>query len=207
MAKINRSPLRGLGTRTVGPGEALYGVANPLYVQAAWPMLAAALEAAWNGDGSLLLQQSDLYTGRNADGTYDNSLEANTAINCLDHPPPASIAAFQALAASAARQAPFFGASLVWGDIACLYWPVPPVTRPGPLRDSGAPPVVVVGTTGDPATPYAWAQHLASELDDGILVTRDGDGHGAYLSSQCVRTAVDAYLIHLTPPVALTCST
>ena len=206
MARIRSAPIPA-GTRSLGPGEALLGVAEPLYSQAQWPNLAIALERAWDGDGSGLMQLNDAYMGRRADGTFDNSLEANTAINCLDHPVPSSIAGFQQLAAAAAKQAPFFGPPLAWGAIACLYWPVPPVSKPGPVKAAGAPPIVVIGTTGDPATPYAWAEHLTSEFDDGILVTRDGDGHGAYLQSQCVRNALDAYLIKLVKPVALTCAT
>jgi hypothetical protein len=142
----------------------------------------------------------DEYVGRHADGTYDNIVESNTAINCLDRPSPGSITAFTAVAATAARQAPFFGASDVWGDLPCLYWPVRPVSQPGPITAKGAPPIVVVGSTGDPATPYAWAQHLTAELGSAVLVTRHGQGHGAYLASACVRSVVDSYLINLTVP-------
>ena len=200
MARIKATPLAAGGSRTLGPGEALFGVADPLYSPTTWPQLAAALEQAEAGSGASLLSYYDDYTGRHADGTYDNSLEANTAINCLDHPGPTSTAGFQALAAQAAKQAPFFGPPVAWGSVSCLEWPVPPIGKVGPLHAPGAPPILVVGSTGDPATPYAWARSLASELGSGILVTRQGEGHGGYLASQCVRTAVDAYLLTLTDP-------
>ncbi|MHB8466738.1 MAG: alpha/beta hydrolase [Acidimicrobiales bacterium] len=200
MARIDSAPLpAGLG-RTLGPGEALFGVADPLYAEGTWPALAGALEAAEGGDGTGLMSFYDEYSGRHADGSYDNSLEANTAINCADHAPPPSVPAFQALAAAAAKQAPYFGAPVAWGAIPCLYWPVPARAGAGAIHPAGAPPIVVVGSTGDPATPYAWAQHLTAELGTATLVTRHGQGHGAYLVSGCVRAAVDDYLIRLTVP-------
>jgi pimeloyl-ACP methyl ester carboxylesterase len=207
MARIDADPLPAGPGRTLGAGEALFAVADPLYTPTTWPALAIALENAESGDGAALMSFYDDYAGRHPDGHYDNVQEANTAINCLDHPTPPSIAAYQALAATASRQAPYFGAPVVWGNIACLYWPVPPPRNVPAIRADGNPPIVVVGSTGDPATPYAWAGHLATLLH-GRLITREGQGHGAYLVSPCVRDAVDAYLISLTdPPAGLDCRT
>jgi pimeloyl-ACP methyl ester carboxylesterase len=199
MATIDAAPLV-VGTRHLGPGETFYGVADLLYTPQTWPDLASALQQAAQGDGSGLLAASDDYTGRHSDGTYDNSLVSNTAINCVDRQSPPTIAALQALATQAATKAPYFGPGVAWSSIACLYWPVPPETRTGPMHAPGAPPILVVGSTGDPATPYAWAKSLAQELGSGILVTRDGNGHGAYLASSCVQNIVNAYLENLIDP-------
>jgi len=207
MARIGAHPIPAGGGRTLGAGEAVYGVALPLYEQASWPALAKGLADAEQGSGATLLSFNDAYTERRSNGTYANVLQANLAINCVDHPSPSGPDEFGALAEVASRQAPFFGAPVAWGAIPCAYWPVPPVTHPGPLQAPGAPPILVTGSTGDPATPYPWARHLASELGSGVLLTRHGQGHGGYPASACVRAVEDDYLLALTvpPPAALDC--
>ena len=95
---------------------------------------------------------------------------------------------------------------IAYNDLACAFWPVAAQRTPKAVTAAGAPPIVVVGSTGDPATPYAWAVALAKELDSGVLVTRNGEGHTAYRASSCVRDAIDAYLLKLTVPKdGLTC--
>jgi hypothetical protein len=135
-----------------------------------------------------------------------------TAVDCLDRPWPRSIPAWQAAAAKAAKRAPLFGPTLVYGSLPCAYWPVP--SRPvlsGPAP-AGAPPVLVVGDLHDPATPYGWAEALARWLDrggaqKGVLLGWNGEGHTSYMQgSACVDNAVDAYLISLrTPPNGTVC--
>jgi hypothetical protein len=96
--------------------------------------------------------------------------------------------------------APQFGAANVWSSLPCAYWPVL-AAAPVPLRAAGAPPILVVGTTRDPATPFRWAQALTRDLKSGVLLGWNGDGHTAYLEgSSCVDTAVDRYLISLATP-------
>jgi hypothetical protein len=88
----------------------------------------------------------------------------------------------------------------MWGSLPCAYWPLRGAA-PAPLHAAGAPPILVVGTTRDPATPFRWAQALSQSLKSGVLLGWNGDGHTAYLmGSTCVDTAVDSYLISLTPP-------
>jgi pimeloyl-ACP methyl ester carboxylesterase len=200
MASIAAHPLPGGNGRTLGPGEAFNGVLAPLYDDEEWPDLASALAAAQGGDGSQLMAQNDAYLDRSPNGTYDNEEVANVAISCADDP-PLTLAQIEALAVSAAKQAPFFGGPVAWSLLSCTYWPVAATGRPGPLHAPGAPPLLVVGSTGDPATPYAWAQALASELP-GVLVTRHGDGHAAYPYSACVRAIADRYLTTLAVPTA-----
>ncbi|HMC08652.1 MAG TPA: alpha/beta hydrolase, partial [Actinomycetota bacterium] len=121
--------------------------------------------------------------------------------NCVDSTYPTNLADYKAEATRVAQQAPIFGASLVWGSLVCAYWPVPPVIQPGPLHAAGAPPILVIGTTADPATPYQWAQALASQLEKGVLLTHVGDGHTSLgTGSGCVDGAVTSYLITLAPP-------
>jgi pimeloyl-ACP methyl ester carboxylesterase len=183
--------------RALGAGEANIGVANALYAgRDGWDDLGKALNDAARGDGSALLALSDQYTGRQPDGTYDNETAAFYATVCLDGPAPRTIEAVTELAKRAARVAPHFGPSTVWSGLPCTYWPVPAVTKPAPVHALGAPPIVVVGNTDDPATPYTGAQSLAKELRSGHLLTYVGEGHTAYgRGDECIDNAVDDYLI------------
>jgi pimeloyl-ACP methyl ester carboxylesterase len=200
LARARNSPLRVPGnTRTVGPSEFLYGTAVALYSTADWPRLGQSLQAATEGDGSYFLQNFDAYTGRRVDGSYNNLFEANAAINCDDVPAP-TISQIEAAVPAAEAAAPIFGLQNLYSELSCSVWPIPASGKPGALHAPGAPPIVVVGSTGDPITPYQWAQAMASELQSGVLLTRVGDGHTGYRSSSCIRTAVDAYLISLTVP-------
>jgi hypothetical protein len=204
--RVRSSPLHVPGTdRTVGPSELLYGTAAALYSPALWDHLGTALAQAESGNGADILGLFDSYTGRNADGTYANIFEANAAVNCLDAPTP-TVPVIQRAAVQAEAAAPVFGAANIYGQITCSVWPVKATGHVGPLRAPGAPPIVVIGSTGDPITPYSWARGLASELGSGVLLTRVGDGHTAYSYSRCVRNAVDAYLVDLkVPPAGTTC--
>jgi pimeloyl-ACP methyl ester carboxylesterase len=202
LARVRSSPLPVPGTsRTVGPSELLYGTAAALYSTATWRDLGYALAQASSGDGTTLLELFDSYTGRNPDGSYSNLFEANAAINCLDAPAP-NLAQILAAAPTAQSLAPVFGVQNLYSEAGCSVWPVPATGHIGPIHAAGSPPIVVVGSTGDPITPYAWAQALASQLQHGVLLTRVGRGHTAYRASSCVRSAVDNYLIAVTPPSA-----
>ena len=190
-----------LGTGQVADGALLLnGVAAGLYSKPAWPVLRTGLAGAFGGDGTVLLELANLLLERNPNGTYSNLVDADTAISCLDRPWPRSLPAWQASAAAAARAAPLFGAPIVWGNLPCAYWPVPSDPLPA-LTAKGAPPILVVGTTRDPATPYRWARALAGDLSSGVLLGRDGDGHTAYgQGSACVDTIVTDYLTGLKVP-------
>ena len=184
--------------RTLDIGEANIGVASALYGgngADGWGALGTALNDAARGDGGPLLALSDSYTGRNTGGTYDTDTAALYAIGCLDGPEPPTLEAVRQLAVRAARVSPHFGASTVWLGLPCTYWHAPPVGRPGPIHAAGAPPIVVIGNTDDPATPYEQAQALAHELSSGRLLTYVGEGHTAYGRDDCIDKAVDTYLI------------
>jgi hypothetical protein len=178
----------------------LGGVESALYSKSFWQYLSVGLTRAFAGNGTLLVALADALLERGPTGRYTNLMDANMAVNCIDRPWPRSLAAWSSAADSAAKAAPQFGAANMWGSLPCAYWPVPAAPQV-PLRAAGAPPILVVGTTRDPATPYRWAQALARSLKSGVLLGWNGDGHTAYLSgSSCVDTAVDRYLITLSPP-------
>jgi pimeloyl-ACP methyl ester carboxylesterase len=200
MAKLDSNPLPppAEGRPEVGPGVALNAVIQALYSVDLWPSLANALNEAQHGNGEGLLALSDSYLERNNNGTWSNTIEAFIAISCLDDPVPRDINAYDALAVQFAQDAPRLGRSFAYG-YQCALWPVPP--RPGPkATGAGAPPILIVGTTGDPFTPLAQTQQLADAMESGVLLVRVGEGHTAYGEDKCVDDAIDAYILDLTVP-------
>jgi pimeloyl-ACP methyl ester carboxylesterase len=194
--------------RELGAGEFFEGLAAGLYSTSDWTELWQALGQAKSGDGAGVLAFADSLTERNADGSYTNLIESNTAINCIDRPAPKSVATYDADAVKFAAKAPDFGAAIEYGSLPCAFWKVPPVEPLHEVHAVGAPPILVIGTTRDPATPYVWAQALAKQLQSGVLLTHDGDGHTAYLDHDtCVDAAVKTYIDNLvTPKVGTVCS-
>ncbi|MGX5697468.1 alpha/beta hydrolase [Agromyces soli] len=204
-ASLDASPLRGTDGRYVGGDTYLTAIISALYSPDSWSYLSDMFDAVMLGDADPALSLADFYYGRNADGSYsDNSTEAFRAINCLDYPlPPADEdrAAEQAeIEAAAPVIGPFWGYDSAAG---CELWPVQGDAQRAPIHAAGAAPILVVGTTGDPATPYEWAVALADQLDSGVLVSYDGEGHTAYnKSNSCVNDAVERYFIDGTVPAA-----
>jgi pimeloyl-ACP methyl ester carboxylesterase len=197
------------GDRVVTQSLAFYGVAMPLYSEDWWPMLTQALDEVVNaGTGDMLLYLADLYNDRNADGTFaSNSTEAFSAVNCIDARGSDDPETMSKEAAEIEAAAPVLGTYFTYGGISCADWPYPVVEREYDVAAPGTPPIVVVGTTGDTATPYEWAQGLATTLDEGVLVTYEGEGHTAYTrSNDCIGDAVEDYLVEGTAPEdGLTC--
>jgi pimeloyl-ACP methyl ester carboxylesterase len=186
--------------RPVGPGEFSIGTIAPLYGgEDGWRVLSSALAAAESGDGNALMSQVEQYLGRAADGSYSNETEANNAVNCLDRASP-TVAQVRAQADRFKMAAPNFGLTALTQLLLCSHWPVAGQDVPPP-QGVGAAPIVVVGTTNDPATPYAWAGALAMQLASGVLLTADGEGHTAYgRGNACIDDAVNAYFISGTVP-------
>ncbi|HZX07020.1 alpha/beta hydrolase [Kribbella sp.] len=196
-------PLPGDGQRQVTQALAMLGLVYPLYLKDFWPRLEDAVAAGLSGDGSRLLALADEYTNRQPTGYADNSNEVQIAVNCSDRPDATSIAQIQAEVPKFKAASPRFGEFMAWSSVSCVNWPVKPTNTPHPIKAAGAKPIVVLGTTRDPATPYGWAVGLAHELESGVLVTRDGDGHTAYLSGNaCVKNVVESYLVQGNTPAA-----
>ncbi|WP_299446662.1 alpha/beta hydrolase [uncultured Phycicoccus sp.] len=183
-------------------GWASLGIAAAMYDQGAWRTLVDALDDAVAGDGTALMQLADQYADRNPGGGYaGNIMEVIYAVNCLDKPESDSVEEHARLAEEAAAEAPTWGPYLMWSSLPCGYWPVPPAGEPHLVTAEGAEPIVVIGTTRDPATPYEWAVRLRDQLAEAALITYDGDGHTAYTrSNACVDDAVDAYYLEGTLP-------
>ncbi|MFE0964001.1 alpha/beta hydrolase [Streptomyces fungicidicus] len=182
---------------------ATMGVIAAMYDEGAWEQLREALTAAMKDkDGAGLLVLSDSYYERDAKGEYSNLMFANAAVNCLDLPPAFdSPDEVRRALPDFEKASPVFGEGLAWASLNCAYWPVRATGEAQRIEARGAAPIVVVGTTRDPATPYRWAEALAGQLDSARLLTYEGDGHTAYgRGSACIDSAINTYLLEGTPP-------
>ena len=194
-AKVRAHP-EPVGSRSLGAGEFFVGLASGFYSTSEWPGLRTALASAQRGSGAGLLAFADELTERHRDGSYSNLMESNMAINCVDRETPRSVDAFDAAASRARQASAHFGVDILYSSLPCAFWHVPPVEHAHPASAPGAPPILVVGTTHDPATPYVDAQALAAQLGPaGRLVTLAGDGHTAYLRGNgCIEAILNPYL-------------
>lgn len=203
IGSTDADPVPAAGQAPVGPGAVYDALLDSLYSPSSFPVLGEALAELADGDGTAVAALAAAYV---ANGSA-NGEAAGQAIDCLDHPVSRQPSTYAALAARFATDAPVFGPLLAWGEMGCAVWPVLPTRTPAPITAAGAPPIVVVGTTGDPATPYTWAQALAGQLKSGVLVTWQGTSHVALYYSPCIRQIDAAYLADLTVPAAgTTCS-
>ncbi|HSE09164.1 MAG TPA: alpha/beta hydrolase [Nocardioidaceae bacterium] len=194
--EVERRPLPASNDRQLEVGNAVLGIWAPLYNEGYWPLLDQALRSGFDGEGQALMTLSDAYTSRGPDGYLDNSLEALYAVNCLDHDDTMPSSEVADLVPKFEKASPTFGAIFAYGLSSCEQWPVDGMRNPGKLTAEGAEPILVIGTSRDPATPLEWAEALASQLDSGVLVARDGDGHTGYnAGNQCVDDVVESYLV------------
>ncbi|MBK9546427.1 MAG: alpha/beta fold hydrolase [Dehalococcoidia bacterium] len=194
--------------RPAGPGEVQLGIISAMYSTFSWNSLTQALVAAQGGDGSGLVDLTDEYLQRDGSGDYPNLIEANAAVNYVDQVCPKDPDAYRNLGDEFAKQAPTFGRSAATAGLTCAYWQAAPDAVRAP-EAKGAPPILVIATTNDPATPYEWGKALSEQLDSGVLVTHRGEGHTIYAQgNKCIDSLVNAYLLALAVPAAgTTCGT
>ncbi|MER5579239.1 alpha/beta hydrolase [Streptomyces massasporeus] len=200
LQRIDARPLAtGAPGRKLTQTLAVTGIILPLYSKDSWPTLTSALEAAEAGDGSELLVLADRYNERDPSGRYGTTTHSQRVISCLDDRQRPTVAETKKLLPQFERISPVFGTFLGWDTAGwCHDWPVPGQHDSPEVSAPDAAPVLVVGNTGDPATPYEGARRMAGELGKGVgvLLTWRGEGHGAYGSgSDCVDSTVDAYLL------------
>ena len=203
LASVEASPMTAADGRVVTVSTFVSGFILPLYDDINWPVLSQALEGALrDNDPTMMLRLADISADRDVDGHYkSNSTVAFNAINCLDYPMVSDDAQMAADARDLEEASPTIGKYLAYGGVTCEVWPYGPVNEPHAIKASGAADVLVIGTTGDPATPYEWAQSLAAQMDSAVLVTWEGEGHTAYgRGSQCVEDLVDDYFVDGTVP-------
>lgn len=208
MAKLDVTPLQ-VGARQLTRRLAGDAVTIAMYNQDYWPRLDQALAQLDHGDGSGMLTLADAWNERNPGGTYSNFANgAFAATQCIDRigAPRTEIGPEDPIGPAIEKASPFFGPLIAWEGLYCEFWP----ELPRPYRQvtvSGAPPILLIGATNDPATPYSWAKGVHNEIPDSVLLTRVGNGHTSYGFSSCIAAAEDAYLFSLTlPPSGTTCN-
>lgn len=201
MAKAEAKPIPAPGAdRPAGPGEVELGILSALYSKQTWNFLTRALQDAQNGDGTGLVRLTDQYLQRESNGDYPNLIEANAAVNYVDEECPKDPEAYKAMAADFVKDAPTFGASAATSGLTCAYWKAKADPLTAPVA-KGAPPIVVIATTNDPATPYEWGKALSQQLSTGVLLTHRGEGHTIYAQGDsCIDAAVNAYLLTVAAP-------
>ncbi|MEU6097378.1 alpha/beta hydrolase [Streptomyces sp. NPDC047079] len=204
LKRIDAKPLPTSSGRELTQTLALTGIVLPLYSRESWPTLTSALQAAKGGDGSELLRLADGYNNRDARGHYGTASHSQRVISCLDEKQRPQVRQVKQLLPEFEQISPVFGDYLGWDTAGwCHDWPVPGQVDHAEVSAPGAAPVLLVGNTGDPATPYEGARRMADALGKGVGVelTWKGEGHGAYGSgSTCVDSAVNAYLLNGTVP-------
>ncbi|AOZ73255.1 hypothetical protein BK816_08130 [Boudabousia tangfeifanii] len=193
---LHQKPLRtGDPKRPLTENLAITAIMGSMYNQQWFPILTQGLENAMlKGNGQILLSMADQMNDRLDDGTYKgNSKESFFAVNALDYPIEGDMDTWQKQAKELLEKHPILGEQFMLGDALRQDWPVKPVGKRGPIKAEGAPPILVIGTTGDPATPLSMAQSLAEQLDKGVLLTVKGWNHTAYNSNanECVTQTVD----------------
>lgn len=206
LASLEQSPLPTGDGRDLTVAAGSTGLYLTLYSNDYWPYLTQAFNEAFDSkDGTTFIRLADFYNSRNDDGSYkNNELEANIAINCMDKRSPDTDAARAAQNARVLAASPTLGKYWQNGSLLCAKWPYPVAKRPASYAAVGAPTIMVIGTTGDPATPYQESVSLAHDiLAKGFLVTFEGEGHTAYgRSNSCVSGVVDDFLVDGKLPAA-----
>ncbi|MET8245633.1 alpha/beta hydrolase [Streptomyces sp. NPDC005202] len=204
LKRMDAKPLPTSSGRKLTQTLAVTGIVLPLYSKDSWPTLTSALTAAEQGDGSKLLSLADAYNARDTSGHYGTTTQAQRVISCLDDKQRPTPAQTKKLLAEFEKVSPVFGDFMGWDTAGwCHDWPVAGQYDTPEVSASGAAPILVVGNTGDPATPYEGARKMVDELGKGVGVelTWKGEGHGAYGSgSDCVDSTVNAYLLKGTVP-------
>ncbi|GAA0722814.1 alpha/beta hydrolase [Dactylosporangium roseum] len=198
------APVKGRDGRTATAGWVFTAVVSSLYSESSWRTLAQAMQDLRSGKPDKMFVLADSYAERDPSGKYNNMFDANAAVGCTDSDDTPTVEQARALQAQWRQKYPLFGGSLAL-NLICAQWPGKRDPYPTGAA-TGSAPIVVIGTLGDPATPYEQAPALAKMLGVGTLVTWKGEGHTAYPKTGCIIDAVDRYLIDLrVPPANLTC--
>ena len=190
-----------VGTRQLTRGLGLTAIFGAMYDEGSWTDFDRALASLDAGDGSPMLAFADTFNERNDDGTYSSSVNgALDATDCIDaRRATADISAYDRLGPDLLKASPLFGPMVQYSALQCAFWPVDGRSVEQPSIE-GVPPLLLLGATGDPVTPYAWAKEMNKEIPGSVLLTRQGNGHTSYGFSDCIDSAADNYLLNLALP-------
>ncbi|CAN5206546.1 alpha/beta hydrolase [soil metagenome] len=192
-ARVEADPLPAGDGAVVGPGDLATAGLGVTYAPHLWPLFYSALADGLAGNGTALRDLAEDYRDFGGFTSY-------AAVECVDSEHPVGGADFQEFARELEAISPRFGASIANELLPCAYWPVEPVGDPAEITAPGAPPILVIGNTGDAATPFEQAERVAASLSTGRLLTYEGEGHTSYGLNACVDDAVTAFLVDLALP-------
>jgi pimeloyl-ACP methyl ester carboxylesterase len=200
MGELDENPIPSEpGRPDIARGEALQGVVQAMYSDSFWDQLSDALSDAQDGDGSGLLALYDAYFQRKSDGTWGNELEAFQSISCMDRVQRPTVEEWDAFAPLFNEAAPRIAPGVTGEPYFCVFFP-PTIEPRAEITGAGAGPILVVGTTGDAATPLSSTRAMAETLEDGRLVVVTADQHTGYSANECVQDIVHRYLVDLEVP-------
>jgi pimeloyl-ACP methyl ester carboxylesterase len=200
-------PTKSQSGRTLSESMMVLGTASAMYdSQTGWPQLRRAIAEAQEGYGDIFLELADEYTGRQNDGSYpNNEFDSGAVIDCLDFTEPRTVEQIRNDAKAFVTKAPLFGPYLAYGGVTCKFFNQDTEVTTEPTKTVN--PVIVIGTTGDPATPYEWAQGLSKLLTNSRLISLTGEGHtGQGQGNACIDDQIDVFYVKNTTPRTLFCS-
>jgi pimeloyl-ACP methyl ester carboxylesterase len=205
-AAANPFPTKNKSGRTLSESMMVLGTASAMYdSETGWPQLRRAIAEGEKGHGDTFLKLADEYTGRQNDGSYpNNEFDSGAVIDCLDFNEPRSLQRIRSDAKSFEAKAPLFGPYLAYSGVTCKFFNQDSEVTIKPTTTSN--PVIIIGTTGDPATPYEWAQGLSKLLTNSRLISLTGQGHtGQGQGNTCVDNQIDNYYLYAIAPRQLLC--
>jgi pimeloyl-ACP methyl ester carboxylesterase len=198
-----KNPAKTKDPRGLAYSDAIVGTILPLYSPSLWRHLTQALSELRDGKGDTMLAMADLYMGRDSKGHYNNSTDVRVAVNCMDKPHITDRAKVVDEDRRTRDAAPFMSYGEFTGLApldACAFWPVPATGDQHEINVKGLPPILVVSTTNDPATPYKAGVDLAQQLG-GTVVTFDGTQHTVvFQGNSCIDDIATRYLVDVTVP-------
>ena len=195
MARVEQSPLPTSDGRALGPSDLATAAIESTYDPSLTDPFLGALADADAGDGSAMMALADEYRDSAGYSGY-------VGVLCVDSPHPVGAGSWKQFSDQLAARSPRFGAAIANEVLPCAFWPEPVTQQPHSVSADGSPPIVVIGNTGDPATPYGQAEDVARHLQHGVLVTVDARGHTSGGNSPCASSLVRRYLVDLTVPPA-----
>jgi pimeloyl-ACP methyl ester carboxylesterase len=199
LSDADTNPMEGSDGRYAGQSIAITAIATTLYDSGdGWKDLKKMLnQAILKRDPAEMFKQADDYNNRDSAGNYySNQTDVSIIINCLDWKEPRTIEEITSDRGAFTKAAPIFGPYLYLAGLPCKYWKTEPQLPPMPLKNIDTSPVLVIGVTNDPATPYEWAEDLVKVFTNGKLLTLNGDGHtGHNQGNECVDSVVDSYFL------------
>ncbi|WP_084176266.1 alpha/beta hydrolase [Actinokineospora spheciospongiae] len=199
IGRVHASPVA-VGDRRITGLDATRAITASLYSPLTWQPLSDAIDALDAGDGTALLEMADSSYGRQPDGGYSGATDALIAVRCADDERVTDRAAL--LPAVEGTRGTFLAAAqpVLPALDPCAFWPAPATATPHKPRVDGIPPLLVISTSGDPATPYLAGVNLAEDLK-ATLLTFSATQHTVFLQGNtCVDTIGAAYLVNGTLP-------